>query len=467
MKSEQTMAVMVWLWVSKTAKKTGRAPIYIRITIDGLDTEISTGQSVCPGYWDGEGKKCLPEAMDADAINSNIEETVEDLKAHFRILKKMHDSVTHNMVKNVFQGKPAIPAKIDHHTNKELDSHTLLDAINLKITEFQEQVTEGDNSEETLKQWRATRNKIRKFIFYKYKATDIDLCQLDIEMFGKELYRYLTLKRSKFLTDRNVQNKLLELHFTLNEKGNFTFTRKVIVNLQKDAAHKQMKNIKHVFDLAVDKLWMPRNPLAKFKCDRGEIEVRPLELEEVHTLCTKEIGIDRLRDVRDCYVAQIFTGFAFQDIAALSDENIIRVGKNGERWLSKPRGKTDVNESVPILPVVERLIEKYKDHPCRTVLGKLFPVPANSNYNGYLKEIAVICDINRELKTHLARHQFADIMLNECNVPLEDVSKMLGHKSIRTTMRYCKVRRSRISINMKLAKEYLFGKKRGFFKDVA
>lgn len=112
----------------------------------------------------------------------------------------------------------------------------------------------------------------------------------------------------------------------------------------------------------------------------------------------------------------------------LLTENIKLVGTKAERRLIRRRGKSEVDEMAPILPVVEEIIEKYKNDPYCIANNCLFPVPANTNYNGYLKEIADLCDIQRELKTHFARHTFADIMLNICGVPLEDVSKMLFDK---------------------------------------
>src|SRR5690606_36635487 len=155
--------------------------------------------------------------------------------------------------------------------------------------------------------------------------------------------------------------------------------------------------------------------------------------------------------------------FAYQDIYDLTPENIVLVGRKKERWLVKHRGKTDVGEMVPILPIVEELIAKCRNHPYCITDNKLIPVKSNYRYNSYLKEIADLCEIRditgniRKLDTHDARHFFADMMLNN-GVPLEDVSKMLGHKSIRTTMRYCRVRKSRISESVARVKQKLFTK---------
>ncbi|SKB87685.1 site-specific integrase [Dyadobacter psychrophilus] len=173
--------------------------------------------------------------------------------------------------------------------------------------------------------------------------------------------------------------------------------------------------------------------------------------------------VERLAEVRDAFIFQCFTGFAYQDIYNLTRDSIVLVGTTRERWLLRKRGKTQVGEMVPILPIVDELIDKYRDHPYCITFDKLIPVNSNFRYNTYLKEIADLCDIRditgsiRKLDTHDARHFFADIMLNN-GVPLEDVSKMLGHKNIRTTMRYCRVRKSRISENVAKVRQKLFSK---------
>jgi site-specific recombinase XerD len=195
--------------------------------------------------------------------------------------------------------------------------------------------------------------------------------------------------------------------------------------------------------------------LEGFVCSGGNKEVMPLELFEVEAIHKKEIDIDRIGEVRDAFIFQCFTGFAYQDMYNLSPENIVKVGRSGEKWLIKDRGKTEVTEMVPILPVVQELIDKYKNHPYCKVNNRLIPVNSNFRYNVYLKELAVICGIKRPLNTHLARHTFADMMLNN-GVPLEDVGKMLGHRNIRTTQRYARVRKQRISDHMALVKQKLF-----------
>lgn len=163
----------------------------------------------------------------------------------------------------------------------------------------------------------------------------------------------------------------------------------------------------------------------------------------------------------------LLCGIHYQDVYALRPSHITKVGSKGERWLQKDRGKTKVLEMVPLLPVAEEIIARYAYHPYCRIKNCLLPINSNARYNNYLKELAVICDIDRELNTHLARHTFADMMLNN-GVPIEDVARMLGHKNIRTTQRYTRVGKERINVSMGAIKTRFFdkdGKYRNFKDD--
>lgn len=297
----------------------------------------------------------------------------------------------------------------------EKSSFSLMEGFAEFIDRFEKLVEKGLRSDGTLRQWKSTKRKVQKFLEDKYRTSDILYTEV-MPDFGDILFDYFTLEVDKPLDEAT--------------------------------AKKHIKKTKQILKIGVKRRVISVNPIADFVCGGDQKEVLPLELDEVLAIYKKDFGVDRLNEVADAYIFQCFTGFAYQDLYNLTLDNIILVGSEKERWLIKDRGKTGVSEMVPILPVVEELIAKYRSHPKRLVNNQLIPVDSNANYNGYLKEIAVICKINRALKTHLARHTFADIMLN-LGVPLEDVSKMLGHRSIRTTQRYCRVNKERISRNMK------------------
>jgi len=147
------------------------------------------------------------------------------------------------------------------------------------------------------------------------------------------------------------------------------------------------------------------------------------------------------------------------DVLTLTPANIV-TGIDGEKWLAKNRTKTDSPEHIPLLPIAAEIIERYKDDLYCKHYGRLLPVNSNQRYNGYLKEIASICGIKKYLTTHTARHTFATTVTLENDVPIETVSQLLGHKSIRTTQIYAKITQHKISNNMRVLKNRLFSGER-------
>jgi site-specific recombinase XerD len=423
MKSNQKLAIMFWLRKSKSTKD-GMAPIYARITIDGKDENISLSRKANPQFWDSKLKRVTESSAEARATNLKIGLVENDLERNFTVLQSQHEDITPLMLKNAFLGLPVKFNGSNHALVETSKIKTLLDAFTEFIKTFELMVKNETRSKETLKHWRTTQSKVAEFVHFKYGQVDIDLGDIR-PSFAPHFYRYMTLETTEPLSE-------------VTAKMHVKKTRQIVGQCVTDEI-------------------ITKNPLTGFKCGGGDKDVLPLEMAQVHAIYDKEITIERLSEVRDAFIFQCFTGFAFQDIYGLTQENIIVVGNNGERWLSKERGKTGVSEVVPILPVVEDLIAKYAAHPVCLKRKCLIPVNPNAKYNAYLKELAVICGINRELNTHLGRHTFADMMLNN-GVPLEDVSKMLGHKSIRTTLRYCRVKKNRISKSVSKVKLILFTK---------
>ncbi len=422
MKSTQKLTLLYWHRKSK-ADPNGFAPVICRITVDGDSEELSIGRKVHLDKWNTEFKQAFG-GSEEKKTNLKISQVTVELESHFAVLQKMYEYISPLMLKNVYQGLPVNNKKGE--VPKPLTPvllPSLLQTTDLLISDFAKKVEKNLRSTETLKQWNATRKKIEEFIIFQYQCRDIELDEVQFS-FALNFYDYLTLERKEVL--------------------------------QEAAAKKQIKNTKQILTYASDRGWLAKNPIERFKCGGDETDIPPLEYFEIEQLWQKDFHIARLSEVRDVFIFQCFTGFAFQDVYALTTENIIRVGLTGERWLIKDRGKTGVSEMVPIMPIVEEIIQKYQFHLCRTEEGLLLPVNSNGRYNGYLKEIGVIGGINRGLNTHLARHTFADIMLNICSFSLEEVSKMLGHKSIRTTQRYAKVRKTKISQTWSKVKGVMF-----------
>ena len=203
--------------------------------------------------------------------------------------------------------------------------------------------------------------------------------------------------------------------------------------------------------MALANEWLQRDPFMKCKCTSKPVNRGYLTADELLLLEKKEFKIQRLQKALDIFLFCCYTGLSFSDVSALTDQNI-NIGIDGEKWIIIYRKKTNTRSPIPILPQAQAIIDKYKDDPEANAKGKLLPVNSNQRMNGYLKEIADICEINKNLTMHLARHTFATTVTLANGVPIETVSKMLGHTSIKTTQIYSKVVDSKISDDMKALK---------------
>lgn len=165
------------------------------------------------------------------------------------------------------------------------------------------------------------------------------------------------------------------------------------------------------------------------------------------------VPFERLEKVKDAYIFGCFTGYSYSDLYEIGPENVV-FWIDGKQWLIKDRHKGEHNKSnVPLLDTPLEIIRKYQNNPECIARKRLLPVNSNQRYNTYLKEVAVIAGINKELTTHTARHTFATTILLESDCPIESVSEMLGHNSIRTTQIYAQVTDLKIRNNMNDVKE--------------
>lgn len=158
--------------------------------------------------------------------------------------------------------------------------------------------------------------------------------------------------------------------------------------------------------------------------------------------------------MRDIFLFSCFTGLAYADVAKLKRTEIT-IGIDGEKWIFTKRTKNDSPSRIPLLPICLEILDKYKEHPKCCNKGLLLPVLSNQKMNSYLKEIADVCGIPKELTFHIARHTFATTVTLSNGVPIESVSKMLGHKNLRTTQHYAKILDRKVSDDMKALRNRL------------
>ncbi len=176
--------------------------------------------------------------------------------------------------------------------------------------------------------------------------------------------------------------------------------------------------------------------------------------KELQILVEKEFRIDRLNHVKDIFVFCCFTGLAYADVKKLSKNNLV-LSITGDQWIKINRSKTDTRSNIPLLPIAQAIIQKYADNSVLSENERLLPVLSNQKMNAYIKEIADLCEINKNLTFHLARHTFATTVTLSNGVPIESVSKMLGHTSLKTTQHYAKILDRKVNEDMQILKSKL------------
>ena len=201
-----------------------------------------------------------------------------------------------------------------------------------------------------------------------------------------------------------------------------------------------MKCFKKVINLAIANEWLTKNPFAGIKFHEVEVNKQFLSQAEINRIWQKEFKIERLELVRDVFIFCVYTGLAFIDVYNLRSEHISE-DSNGNLWIVKAREKTNNLCNIPLLSIPKQILDKYKDNPYCLDKGTLLPVPCNQKMNSYLKEIADLCGIKKNLTTHTARHTHGIRLrlsrwLTTCHCQMS--LKLLGHSSTRMTQHYAK-----------------------------
>ena len=407
MSTNQKFKILFWLYNQKA--KDGQSPLYIRIYVDQKKTEIATKHFIPKSYWDSKTGKCKSGYKHAQLLNAYIEKTRNDLNQIFLGFSSMGITVKSQDIKNKFLGIEEQPKH-----------KTILDAFDYHNLKMSEQVKIGKVVSKTHTRYIITKNKVEAFMLHQYKKESMPLSEM----------------RLRFVTEFE--------HYLLT-----------VDKLQSNTAHKYIKNLKKIMNMAVGLDWIPSNPFNQFKCSYTNPEREILNQDEINILLNKKLHTPRLEEVRDVFIFCCYTGFAYSDVYQFP-HNAVMKGLDGNLWLSTLRQKTGTKESVPLLPVALQIIEKYRNNEYCTKYDKLLPVNSNQRYNAYLKEIADICGINKKLTSHIARHTFATTITLANGVPIETVSAMLGHSSIRTTQIYAKVVEQKVSDDMQMLREKLF-----------
>jgi site-specific recombinase XerD len=270
-----------------------------------------------------------------------------------------------------------------------------------------------DFAQGTIQRYETSYMHTKDFIKWKYHREDLALSDLN-QQFVKDYELYL----------------------------------KTVRNCNHNSATKYLKNFKKIVRIALANRWMENDPFATIKFKLKPVDAIYLTSKELELMMNKEICIERIEHVRDVFLFCCFTGLAFSDVKTLSKEHLSE-DNEGFHWIHKKRQKTNQMSTIFVIKAAQRIIEKYKKHPLVQSKGVLLPVITNQKMNSYLKEIADVCGIDKPISTHTARHTFATTVALENNMPLEVVSKTLGHSNIKMTQRYARTTEDLIKKNMK------------------
>lgn len=385
----------------------GKLPIYIRLTVDGQRMEFSTKKFIDKSKWSPELAKMKGQNEEARSINSYLDMMRSKVLGAEMTLLHKEEPVTVENVKSIISG-----IYKNHRTLvKVFEDH------NNKMRELVgKQYAWG-----TLQRFEVTLNHLQNFLSWKSNVDDIALIKID----------------HAFITE-------------------FEFYLRSVKNCANNTAVKYVRNLRKIVNICLNNDWLEKDPFSKYEGKVYEVDKEFLTEDELKKIYSKKFMNTRLEQVRDIFIFCCFTGLAYIDVQQLKRDHI-GIGIDGNRWIFKNRQKTDTSSKIPLLPVAEELIKKYEEHPKCINEDRILPVLSNQKMNSYLKEIGDVCGINKEITFHMARHTFATSVTLTNGVPIESVSKMLGHRSLRTTQHYAKIVDKRVSDDMAILKEKLSG----------
>ncbi|MGY4538615.1 site-specific recombinase XerD [Mucilaginibacter sp. UYNi724] len=391
-------------YIRKQKNYTGGAmPIYMRITVSGKRADISVGRDCDPVKWNNQAGRAIGTKEEIKSLNNYLDSLQTKLRNAQQALIDTNQQVTTESLHNEFAGK-----------NQK--SHFLMQLFKEHNSKVKALIGNGFEAN-TLKGYNTSEKHLTGYLQKEYGKTDIEISQLN----------------HAFITG-------------------FEFYLKAHCKISGVSAAKYIKHLKKIVNHCIANNWLKQNPFINFKSTAKAKERTYLTQQELDAITSKKFVVERLTQVQDVFVFCCYTGLSYADVKKLR-RNEIGIGMDGGQWIFTSRQKTDTSSRIPLLPVALEILNRYQDHPQCENQGLLLPVLSNQKMNAYLKEIADLSDVFKHLTFHLARHTFATTVTLSNNVPIETVSKMLGHTNIKTTQHYAKILDLKVSKDMAALKQ--------------
>lgn len=402
-----TFNVMFFVQKGK-CKADGTAPILARLTVNQEKIHFSTTKSILPERWDTPNHRTLGRTQEEKAINQALDELKASIHRHFFDLQSAGETISAYKIKSLL---------FSTDEKKNISVEKLFD---LFICDYEKLVLTQDYGKESFFRYKVCKDRVMHFIQKEYKTGDLPLTDIN-KRFLDKLYLYLR-------TERKLNN---------------------------NTAVKFLHRFSSVYKMARDNGWVSGDPFKLQNLHLDKVDRGYLTQAELDTVMSKEFDTMRLEQVRDVFVFCCFTGLPYIDAKNLN-ENQLKRWADGNLWLTLKRQKTKVPVNVKLLPITLDILDKYSSG-VKDRKGRLLPVPSNQKCNEYLKEMATLCGIHKEVTFHVARRTFATTVTLENGVPIESVSKMLGHTNVKTTQIYARITDTKVSNDMDALKAKIGG----------
>ena len=390
------------------AKLNGECPIYAKVNYNRKTITLSTGRYINPDRWKFTDNLRKPVKIQNEKVIKEYLEIfrIKIEKIYYDIQKKELD-LTIEEFKSIILGKSPVN-KIPH----------IVELIDIHNEHFSKLVAINERSKASLQKYERIKELIIQFNKKYYNCTDLPISKIN----GSYVF--------------NFENFL---KFESNHNG--------VIGIKNNTIVKYFNNLKTILNYGIKMDIVEKNPFNKYDGKISVSDATFLTVEELQRIEQKTFTIERLDKVKDIFLFSCYTGYAPVDACKLTSENVI-IDADNTLWIITTRQKTGTRSNVPVLPPVLRIIEKYKSKE-----NTLIPSISNQKMNAYLKEIADLVGITKNLTWYVARHTFATTITLGNGVRLENVSSMLGHTVIKQTQHYAKVLDVNVMKDMKKLKD--------------
>ena len=401
--------IKVLLYLKRNGQgKDGLCPLMGRIMVKGTVnsvTQFGCKIKVDPKLWNATSQRCTGKSRMAVTTNREIDRMLLLLQRRYNELAEISDDITAAQIRDAFQGMAEKQVTLMGLFRENNEEYALRVGVNC--------------APNTLYLYKNTYRLVEGFLKERYKVSDIPFKALD-ESFIEAFELYLRIDR-KFQTGTSIGH---------------------------------VQRLKHIAQIAVNRAVVHFSPFKDFSPMKPGQKQMYLTREELDKLMGTTFDTPNRNFTRDMFLFSVFTGICYCDMRNLTEKNVVR-DYEGNLWIETRRQKTGTPENVRLLDIAVKIMEKYRGMAPE---GKLFPMLTKESMNIHLKKMAVQCGIDRNLSFHMARHSFASQICLSQGVPIETVSKAMGHRNISTTQRYAKVTNEKVDRDVTALSHEITGK---------